>query len=207
MLIPRTLALGLCVFALSVTSVVAADGPTGGVMVGMNLSSIRLTGADATNISTGTQAGLLVGGFALWPITHVVAIQPEVAYSQKHFLVKDTISSFSATEKWDWIDVPILARIRVWHTGDHGVYVIGGPGFGFLVRAKEEAAGTTSDVKDNVTRVDVSLVAGAGVSMGKFGVEARYDAGVKDLNKDNHLGDDLTVKNRTIRVDVTWMFR
>jgi hypothetical protein len=75
------------------------------------------------------------------------------------------------------------------------------------VRAREEAAGTTSDVKDDVTRVDVSVVAGAGVSVGKFGVEARYDVGLKDLNKDHALGNDLIVKSRAIRVDVTWMFR
>jgi hypothetical protein len=115
--------------------------------------------------------------------------------------------SFSATEKWDWIEVPILARVSLWHTSRHAVYVVGGPGFEFLVRAKEEAAGTTSDVKDDVKHADVSFIAGAGVSIGRFGVEARYDGGLKDLNKDNNLGDDLTVKSRTFRVDLTWMFR
>jgi outer membrane protein with beta-barrel domain len=207
MSLPRALTLGLCVMALWVTSAVAADDPTVGVVAGVNLSSSRLSGVDATNISPGTQVGLFVGAVALWPITQVVAIQPEVAYSQKHFSVKDTISSFSATEKWDWIDVPILARVRVWYTGNRTVYLVGGPEVGFLVRAREEAAGTTSDVKDDVTHVDVSVVAGAGVSMGKFGVEARYDAGLRDLNKDNALGNDVTVKSRAIRVNVIWMFR
>jgi Outer membrane protein beta-barrel domain len=207
MLIQRVLALGWCVLALSVTSAVAADGPTGGVVIGANISSARLAGSDASGVSPGNQAGLFAGVFALWPLTPVVAIQPEVAYSQRHFSVKDTVSSFSATEQWDWIEVPILARVSFWHTGRRSAYVLGGPGFEFLVRAKEEAAGATSDVKDDVTRADVSIVAGAGVSMGRFGIEARYNAGLKDLNKDNHLGDDLTVKSRTIRVDLTWMFR
>jgi hypothetical protein len=201
------LALGLCVLTLSATGAAAADGLTGGVVVGANISSARLAGADATGINSGTQAGLFVGVVALWPITPVVAIQPEVAYSQRHFSVTDTIGSFRATEKWDWMEVPILARVSVWHSSRHRVYVVGGPGFEFLVRAREEAAGTTSDVKDDVKRVDVSLLAGAGVSRGQFGIEARYDAGLKDLNKDNNLGDDLTVKSRTFRVDVTWMFR
>jgi hypothetical protein len=207
MLIHRVLALGLCACALSVTAVSAADGPTAGIVVGANISSGHLTGSDATGISTGKRAGLFIGGFALMPLTDVVAVQPEVAYSQKHFTVQDTVGSFTATEKWDWIEVPILARISFWHAGDRSAYVAGGPGFGFLARAKEEAAGTTGDVKDDVKRVDVSIIAGAGVSMGKFGVEARYDAGLKDLNKDNNLGDNLTIKSRTIRVDVTWMFR
>jgi hypothetical protein len=207
MLIQRALAAGLCVFALSVTSALAADGATGGVVVGANISSARLAGSDATGISAGNQAGLFVGGVALFPITQIVAIQPEVAYSQRRFSVKDTVGSFSATEKWDWIEVPILARVSFWHAGGRSVYVLGGPGFEYLVQAKEDAAGTTADVKDDVNRFDVSIIAGAGISMGKFGIEARYDAGLKDLNKDHNLGNDLTVKSRAIRVDVTWMFR
>jgi hypothetical protein len=206
MSIHRVLVLGVSVCAVSLTSVAAADGPTAGVVVGANISSGQLTGTDATGLTTGKRAGLFLGGFALWPVTDVVALQPEVAYSQKYFTVQDTIGSFTATEQWDWIEVPILARIRFWHTSDRTTYVVSGPGFGFLARAKEEAAGTISDVKDGVKRVDVSIVAGAGISMDKFGVEARYDAGLKDLNKDNNLGDNLTVKSRTIRVDVNWMF-
>jgi hypothetical protein len=77
------------------------------------------------------------------------------------------------------MEVPILARVSFWRTGSRSVYVVGGPAFEFLMRAKEEAAGTTSDVKDDVRRVDVSIV-GAGISMGKFGIEARYDAGLKE---------------------------
>jgi hypothetical protein len=201
------LVLGLCIFAASVTAVAAADGPNGGIVVGANISSAQLTGSDATGISAGKRAGLFIGGFAVWPITTLVAIQPEVAYSQKHFTVQDTIGSFSATEKWDWIEVPILAHIRCWRSGERSAYVVAGPGFGVLARAKEEAAGTTSDVKDDVKRLDVSIIAGAGVSAGKFGVEVRYDGGVKDLNRDYALGDALTVKSRTVRVDIMWMFR
>jgi hypothetical protein len=207
MSIQRALAVGLCVFAVSITSAFAADSATGGIVVGVNVSSARLAGSDATGISAGNQAGLFAGGFALWPITQIVAIQPEVAYSQRRFSVKDAVGSFSATEKWDWIEVPILARVSLWHTGRRSVYVVGGPGFEFLLQAKEEASGKTGDVKDDVNSVDVSIVAGAGISLGKFGIEARYDAGLKDLNKANKLGDDLTVKSRTIRVDLTWMFR
>jgi outer membrane protein with beta-barrel domain len=207
MLRQRALAFGLCVLALSVPSASAADGPSGGVVVGANISSAHLAGSDATGINSSDKTGLFAGVFALWPIAPVVTIQPEVAYSQRRFLVTDTVGSFSATEKWDWVEVPILARVALWRGGRHAVYAVGGPGFAFLMRAKEEAAGTSSDVKDDVKHADVSIIAGAGLSLGKFGVEARYDAGLKDLNKDNSLGDDLIVKSRTVRVDLTWMFR
>jgi hypothetical protein len=207
MLIQRALVFCVCVLALSVRPAVADDGPTGGVVVGANISSVRLAGIDATGITAGNKAGLYVGVVALLPITPVVAIQPEVAYSQMRFTTTDTTSSFSATEKWDWIEVPVLARVNVWRSGAHKVYVAGGPGFKFLMRAKEEAAGATSDVKDDIKHADVSVVVGAGVSVGKLGIDARYGAGLTDLNKDNSLGDDLTVKSRTFRIDLTWMFR
>lgn len=206
MLTPRALAFGLSVLLLPASAGAAEDADVG-VVGGVTISSVRLDGVDATNITAGHQAGVYVGAFVMWPISPVVALRPEVAYSQRHFSVNDTLSSFSATEHWDWIDIPVLAHVRVWHADRRAVYVIGGPGFDFLVRAREDAGGTTSDVKSDVTSFNISIIGGAGVQFGKFGVEGRYDAGLKDLNKAYALGDALIVKNRTISVDVTWMFR
>src|SRR2546425_8986236 len=93
MSIHRALPIGLCVFALSIASVAAADGPTGGIVAGANLSSARLSGSDANGIDPGKKTGLFIGAFVLWPMTQAVSIQPEVAYSQRHFSVKDTTSS------------------------------------------------------------------------------------------------------------------
>ena len=203
----RILPLALLVLALSVSSVAAADSPSAGVVAGVNVSSARLSGVDATGITSGTQAGLYIGGFVLEPVTPIVAIQAEAVYSQRHFTVGDTVGSFSATEKWDWIDVPILARISFGRASGRTAYVVAGPGFDFLVRAREDAGGISSNVRDDVKHVNVSIVAGAGISLGKFGVEARYDAGLRDLNQNNALGDNLTVKTRAITIDVRWMFR
>src|SRR5947199_6458855 len=114
MLTRRVSAVGLLMFAVSGASAVAADAPTGGVVVGANLSSAQLAGVDATGLDASHQTGVFVGVFAVWPITRVVAIQPEIAYGQRRFAVKDTVSAFSATEKWDSLEVPILARISVW---------------------------------------------------------------------------------------------
>ena len=97
MVIHRVLLVGVCVWGVSATTVAAADGPTGGLVVGTNISSAQLTGADAAGITTGTRAGLFLGGVARLPITDVVAIQPEAAYSQKRFTVHDAVSSFTGS--------------------------------------------------------------------------------------------------------------
>ena len=74
MLIPRALEFALCVFVLSVTSAVAADGPTGGIVAGANISSARLAGIDASGISAGNQAGLFVGADDLERQTGAVSV-------------------------------------------------------------------------------------------------------------------------------------
>ena len=56
--------------------------------------------------------------------------------------------------------------------------------------------------KDAVQTVDVAVIGGVGYAAGSFGVEARFEAGLRDLNKD--LGSDITVKSRAVRINVTW---
>jgi hypothetical protein len=202
MSITRVLGLCLCVFALSVRPAAAADGPSVGVVAGVNVASASLSGSDATNISTGHKAGLYAGAFVLWPLGGMLAIQPELALSQKHFSVKDTVGTFSATEKWNWIELPILARLTFWHRADNSLFVIAGPGIAFRASAKEGS----SDVKDDVQSTDVSVIGGAGIVHGKAGLEIRYDGGVKDLNKDHRLGDLLTVKSRAVTFNLMWRF-
>jgi hypothetical protein len=193
----------LSVLVLPATPVIAADGPTGGLVVGANFATVDLGGSGATGVDPGVKVGMFAGGFGLFPLTPTFAIQPEVAYSQKHFTLKDPDRRFDATDVWDWIEVPILLRVSF--TGNSsGPYVIGGPGFSYLARAKEEEGARSFDIKDNVERFDVNLIGGVGYAAGHFGVEARFDAGMRDLNK--NLGRNITVKSRAARINVTWTF-
>lgn len=201
MAILRLLFVALSVLALSAAPVVAADGPTAGLVVGANLGAVGLDGSGAAGLDPGFKAGVFVGGSGLVPLTPKIAVQPEIAYSQKRFTLKDPARSFDATDRWDWIEVPILLRLSF---TDHsnGLYVIGGPSFSYLVRAREREGGRSFDIKDNVEKLDVSLIGGIGYTAGHFGVEARFDAGVRDLNKG--LGSDIAVKSRAVQMNVTW---
>ena len=102
---------------------------------------------------------------------------------------------------WDWIEVPILLHVS-FTSHSSGSYVIGGPGFGFLASAKEREGRRTFDIEDAVQKVDVSMIGGVGYAAGPFGVEARFEVGVRDINKD--LGSDIRVKSRAVRINVTW---
>jgi Outer membrane protein beta-barrel domain len=206
----RVLALGCFVFAwllISPPAAQAADSAGIGLVAGVNINSVSLKGSDATNINEGSKVGLYAGVFAVLPLSSMFAIQPEIAYSQKHFTVKDTVGTFSAVEKWNWIEVPVLARISFWRGGNSRLFVLAGPAVSFRAGAKESVGGTDADVKNDVKSTDVSLIGGVGFEMKHVGLEARYDAGFKDLNNNNALGDLLTVKDHAFRVDVTWRFR
>lgn len=201
MAILRLLFVALSVLVLSASRVFAADGPTAGLVFGANLGALGLGGSGAVGLDPGFKPGVVAGGFGLFPLTPNIAIQPEVAYSQKRFTLKDSARSFDATDRWDWIEVPVLLRVS-FTSQPNGLYVIGGPGFSYLVRAKEQEGRRTLDIRDGVEKVDVSVIGGIGYAAGHFGVEARFDAGVRDLNKS--LGSNITVKSRAVRMNVTW---
>jgi hypothetical protein len=174
-----------------------ADGPTGGVEVGANFTSLSV---DLTGVSSKVRPGLLVGGFGLLPVGPAVSIQPEVVYTQKYSRLAQ--GSLTFNEKLDFIEIPILLRVNLSGSSSPGFYGIVGPGFDFSTRAKEGLVGSTvpeKDIKDQVVSTDVSILAGAGVTVGKIAVEGRYDGGLRNLNKKTGPGEPK-IKSRTFTV-------
>lgn len=206
----------LVVFGFSVKPALAADKVTGGIEVGVNINKPSLD-IPGLNADTTVKAGLLIGGFAQFSLSDVVAIQPEFVYSQKHTDVSASQSggSFSAHEALDFFEIPVLLRLNARHAAGHaGFYAVVGPGFGFRVRAKEsdsfnngKASTPDPNLGDELQRVDVSIIGGAGISKGKWDLEARYDAGLRNLNKDNKLGNGIDLKNRTTSIIFRWRFK
>jgi hypothetical protein len=102
------------------------------------------------------------------------------------------------------VEVPLLVKLSP--PNAQGFYVVFGPGFGFRARAKttdtklngQSIPEGDEDLKDDTESVDVSLIGGAGVVLGRVGLEARYDHGLRNLNKDS--SEDFKVKMRTVTV-------
>jgi hypothetical protein len=206
-------------FGLSLRPALAADPATGGLEVGVNLNkpSLDITG---TSASTNLKAGVLVGGFGIFPLGNKAAIQLEGAYSQKGFGVTVPNAdgkggTFKATETVDFVEIPILLRLNLHHPAKGlGYYAIVGPAAGFRARTHESdaslnGAATPADpnLKSELKRIDVSIIGGAGITKGKWDLEARYDAGLRDLNQDNKLGAGTDVKSRTTSIIFRWRFK
>ena len=205
-----------CLIALtvSVSPAMAADPPTGGLEVGGNFNKTSFSGPDATGFSSGFKPGLMVGGFFSLPVAPMVAIQPEVVYAQKHSSVTGSQNGFTAIAKIDFVEIPVLAKFVLSATKTPRFYVVVGPGFSFTTRAKQidQKVGIETfpdeDLKaeGKVRHSDVGIIAGAGVMIGRVGIEGRYDADLRSLNSGNNAAT-LHVKERTATILVRWSFR
>ena len=202
----------LLLFAVSVRPALAADAVTGGIEVGANMGKASVTGSDAAGVTIGAKAGLAIGGFVEVPANKIFSVQPEVLYSQTPTTVSDS-GEPADTEHIDSIEIPILARINLPSQSKAHAYLLAGPGFGFITRFKEtQANGKENDFKDNVEKANVSIIAGVGVQVGHFGIEGRYDGGLRNINKNlngNDAGakDRLSIKSRSFTVLARWAFK
>ena len=189
--------------ALAATPAFAQDMLSYGLKVGVNFADLNFGQEESEGDGDEKRKlGLAIGGFVDVPVAPLFSIQPEFLYTQKgtKFEGDDDFGSFKATLHVDMIQIPVLGKVKV-DAGEVRPFVVFGPGFGFVTRGKQKAefdgATEEEDFKDDIQSVEVSLIIGGGVQFGKGSVEARYDHGLRNLNKEE---DEETVKTRTFSI-------
>jgi hypothetical protein len=114
---------------------------------------------------------------------------------------------FDVTTKLDFFEIPILAKfpIRTMSTVRPFVYAGIAPGFKVSANQKAKALGfeEENDLDDETEAMDVPLVFGGGVQFGSIGIEARYNLGLMNLNKDDEEG---SVKTRQFAILASFSF-
>jgi hypothetical protein len=155
----------------------------GGVKVGVNFADV--SGSVGGGATKSIRTGLVAGGFLTIPLADMFGFQPEVLYSMEGAKVTFTSGSASveSTSKIDMLRVPLLLRVGPKPRSTASGFLVVGPSIGFVVRATETIPNQPdSDFKNDLKSTDVALLFGGGVTMGKFLAEARYTAGLRDLN-------------------------
>lgn len=162
----------LFLFASSAGMAFAQDAPKVAIMAGVNQSYFATT----PKSDTSAKQGLLMGGFAVFRRDRYFQIQPEIQVSQRRAEV--TYGSTSTTYSATYVNLSLLLRTKLFK----GLYTTQGPQFSIPVRASLKVPGGTADIKDNIAK-DISLIIGVGRQFGRFGVEGRWDSGMKRVEE------------------------
>ncbi|MGJ8743290.1 porin family protein [Polaribacter sp.] len=171
------------------------NASTAGFKAGYNLSSVSFDG----NSETSQLHGFHIGFYGESFIGELLAIQPEILYSQQGYKIKDGSGTY--TQKLDYINIPVMLKLYPVKS----FFLEAGPQIGFSITHKETFdAGfvlydTSKEFEPKNFDWGVNLGAGfksdAGVSIG-----ARYHLGQRDIY------DEDKPKNRVWQLYLAFEF-
>ena len=189
------------VAALLITGIASAqhgNTPVGhvnfGIKGGVNLYNVHNDNDTKYDLKVGYHFGVL-GHIHLKP--HF-AIQPEIVFSTQgaKYKIDNEVNNYNL----NYINVPVLFQYMF----DNGFRVHAGPQLGFLVSAKAKNDNNTTDLKDDLNTVDFGLSIGASYIFPPtgFGVDARYNFGFTNINKDS----SVKSSNRGFQLGLFYIF-
>lgn len=145
-----------------------------GIKAGYNLSSVRADNGSETNHKSGFYLGVYGESF----IGKLIAIQPELMYSQQGYEIKT--NSYKYTQKLNYINLPIMIKIYP----ANGFYLEVGPQIGYAITHKEEFDSSLVDSERALEPNSFTWGVNGGigfVSESGFGINARYHYGLGEV--------------------------
>lgn len=163
-----------------------AEKISAGLKTGMNVSTF--VGSDSRGAEQ--KAGLITGGYVVFPVNKQFKVQAECLYSVKGAIYKGYDDFYSGEYKIDltYLDMPILLRFDVESRGGAKPAILFGPSFGILIKSRAEYRTiweSESDTVENIKAFDPGVVLGGVIdietSKGKVSLEARYTLGLTTI--------------------------
>lgn len=191
----------LAALALSIASPAHAQWLNLGVKGGVDLATQQISGG-ASGPGPQSRVGVVAGVFeTLPPLFSWLDFQAEGLYAAKG--TKVTVDTITTTAEIDYLEVPVLARVKA-VVGGWRFYAAGGPSTAFRLRARTRSSfgGSTveMDISSQVEPIDFGVAIGGGVERGRLVIDARYTLGLSDIDKDKT--DATTTRNRALAVTV-----
>ena len=165
----------------------STTGARFGVKGGVNFTNLYVDDVDDTNMLTSFNAGV----FVELPITQGVAIVPELNYSRKGSEVQNTIltETYKSKFKLSYLEMPVLLKLNL--VPNFNLHA--GPYVAYLLNAKTDVVDENGDRvesfeydTDDFNKLDFGLSAGLGFDFNNFGIGARYNYGLSEIDKDNN---------------------
>ncbi|ASU34146.1 hypothetical protein MuYL_2257 [Mucilaginibacter xinganensis] len=194
----------LATVCLALFTVLSANAQfSGGVRAGTNLATLNGTFDGYHKVFPRIYGGI----FANYKTSDAFALQLELSYTGAGDKLSASSSDATITErlKANYLAVPLLAQYRF----PFGGFIELGPQLGFLLSAKDEADGTTTDIKENIKSTDFEAVLGIGYELKKtslagLGINVRLVRGLTDISKIPSEGGKIT--NRGLNIGLTYRF-
>ncbi|MFT3936988.1 MAG: porin family protein [Chitinophagaceae bacterium] len=193
----RTLSIALAFTSLSAISYAQekpattySDGPEAriGIIGGLNIATIIKT--NDPDFSSTPLYGFNAGGVLQLPLGNVIALQPEVLYSQKGYRAKgsDGLTGYDYRRKLNCLDIPLLLKINL----GKELGIVAGPQYSYLLSTKTTfnsgSASYMETVKndnDNIRKNTFGGVLGLDINLDhNFFLRGRYTIDFKNNNGD-----------------------
>jgi len=199
----RRIAYALMILML-LSPAVSAQGFSLGVKGGLftaNTTGVPL-GLNNTSFKNGFAGGVSLG----YAFNDYFSLQPEVLYVMKGLdgVVSNRFAAAKFTGAYDYVEMPILAKLTLAAKSRVSPYVFFGPSLGINVKADiqiewaasrfDEASTETRDYSSVTNSMEVCLVFGAGLNVavgrGAITLDGRFDLGLSNVTK----GGDLSTR-------------
>ena len=189
------------VMLLATGTAAFAQNKGAGFKIGVNFADLKI---DTTEDDDGLdrRTGIIGGVFYVFPVAPHVSFQPEWLYAQRG--AKDAENSDFGVDL-DYFEVPLLLRWDSTSSGQSTFNVFAGPSINFRHRARSEDEDGDVDIRDQVEKIDFHLVFGAGIEIGRFLIDGRYNLGLREVNKDAE-EEDFKVKHRGFSIMAGFRF-
>ena len=195
----RVTSLVLVMLLMSGTAAMAQNKGAG-FKIGVNFADLKIDTSEEAEADR--RVGVVGGVFYVFPIAPQFSFQPEWLYAQRG--AKDPENSDFGFDL-DYFEVPLLLRWDSTSSGQSTFNLFAGPSINFRHRARSEDDEGDVDIRDQVEKIDFHLVFGAGVEIGRFLIDGRYNLGLREVNKDAE-EDDFSVKHRGFSIMAGFRF-
>jgi hypothetical protein len=149
--------------------------------------------------------GFTAGALAFFRLNHYLGIQPEILYVMKGAVKKS--SGIESILHFDYIDLPILLRIKIPVGRTLSPYITIGPLLSYNIQAIVTDNGSVREITD-LKKFDYGVSAGGGLQFfllhQTFLIDARYYLGLAQIHAAET--NPLELKNNCLTVALGWMF-
>lgn len=177
----RTLRRAAALFIVAFAAPAVAFGQDFGFKAGANSASLTLKPANPV-VNVGRQIGFAGGIFGTRQFTSMLSLETDVLFARKGAKSKTATGSSFA---FDYILVPVMARLKVSGNSPVRMHLLGGPELGYRVRARLVNGLDSILWNDFVKVYDLGGTAGGNAEFGRFSFDIRYTRGLIDVSRNN----------------------